>query len=226
MGRVGAARRKAHLEPRKEAKLVRYIWTNAGDDPDFPTGDKHDIDGYFYPAFDSVTTGKQLLATQQHGAAKGLYAASNWGEFAGKTPAAIATLVANELKRVRAEAPALTNIRFQWNNETHDPATIASELEAMRSLMPNLGLSWSLEGMQGGWMDATFVQRILTAKVRVVPEAYYGAEGRIDGLYAADIVLRNLTRRGFPETSVSLMYDAAALPRDWDGYAFIMGRLP
>jgi hypothetical protein len=43
---------------------------------------------------------------------------------------------------------------------------------------------------------------------------------------AEDQVLRNLTRRGFPETSVSLFYDAAALPRDWDGFAFTAGRLP
>jgi hypothetical protein len=42
----------------------------------------------------------------------------------------------------------------------------------------------------------------------------------------SDMVLRDLTKRGFPESSVSMFYDAAQLGVGWDGYAFTQGRLP
>jgi hypothetical protein len=79
-----------------------------------------------------------------------------------------------------------------------------------------------MESMQGGWMDDEMVAAVLKARIRVVPQAYTGDMRPI----AQDAALRDLLRRGFPETSISLFYDAAALPLDWDGFAFTMGRLP
>ena len=71
-------------------------------------------------------------------------------------------------------------------------------------------------------MDPVFVSRILAARVRVVPQAFHGNMARVE----SDQVLRDLTRRGFPESSVSIFYDAAALGHNWDGFAFTEGRLP
>lgn len=71
-------------------------------------------------------------------------------------------------------------------------------------------------------MSDDFVRTILDLKVRVVPQSFVSNMNRRE----SDQVLRDLTRRGFPESSVSLFYDAANLGSDWDGFAFTMGRLP
>ena len=39
-------------------------------------------------------------------------------------------------------------------------------------------------------------------------------------------MIDNLVNQGFPRALVTPMYDAAALPDPWDGFAFTQGRLP
>jgi hypothetical protein len=71
-------------------------------------------------------------------------------------------------------------------------------------------------------MSPSFVQRVVGARVRVVPQCFIGNMERRE----SDMVLRDLTKRGFPESSVSMFYDAAQLGVGWNGYAFTQGRLP
>ena len=47
-------------EIEEEGGAMRYTWTDAGDDPSYDVGDKHGIDGYFFPMFDSLTTRENL----------------------------------------------------------------------------------------------------------------------------------------------------------------------
>lgn len=194
---------------------MRYVWTDAGDDPDLAVGDRHGINGYFMPCFDSVTTKPLLQHIQSRGHAIGLYVGHAW--LNNLSPVEYARRASAEYERLK-----LPGLRMQFNLEEHDPVRIRRILEEWRKLRPTAGTSWTLEGMQGGWMDTAFVSAVIGLKVRVVPQCFAGNMER----RAEDIVLRDLTRRGFPEALVTCMYDAAQLPADWDGYCFRMGRLP
>ena len=194
---------------------MRYIWTNAGDDPDLNVGDRHGITGYFMPLDDPVTTTTELMMIRARGKAVGVYVGHGW--YGALTPKQAATKASAGFR-----ALAVPGLRFQWNLEEHDPTRIIQILQEWRRIHPNVGTSWTLEGMQGGWMDAAFVTEIIQLKVRVVPQCFQGNMTTV----AQDIVLRDLLRRGFPEALVTCMYDAANLPAEWDGYAFNMGRLP
>jgi len=208
---------------------MRFVWTVVGDDPDFSQGDRHGVDGYFYPMFDSLTTPERLRDTAARGYAIGIYLGHNW---LADTPAAIAAKVSQEYARLTTKPGVIVrNLRVQLNFEEHDQGLILSRLQAWRALRALVNTSWTMEGMQGGWMGPVvtatdgpsgFVADILELRVRLVPQCFTGDMRRIE----SDAVLRDLTRRGFPETLVSPFYDAAQLGLQWDGYAFTAGRLP
>lgn len=193
---------------------MRYLWVDAGNDPNFDLGDQHGIDGYFMPLFGERTTRDTLRQIREGGHAAGVYVGHGW--FPLLTAAQYATQVYAEYERVLVQG-----LRLQVNLEQHDPVYIIDVLERLRAKRSNLPLSWTLEGMQGGWA-AQIATDVVAARVRVVPQAYTGSMERM----AEDAVLRDLLRAGYPESSVSLFYDAAALARGWQGYAFTQGRLP
>lgn len=209
---------------------MRFAWTVVGDDPDFNQGNKYGIDGYFYPMFDSLTTPERLRDTQARGYVIGIYLGHNW--LPGKSPAEIASTVSAEFKRLTTKpGVAVKNLRVQLNFEEHDPVLILERLQAWRALRPTVGTSWSMEGMQGGWMGpvvtpttpaSDFVRDVLAQRVRLVPQTFTGDMRRQESAE----VLRDLIQRGFPENIISPFYDAAQLGLEWDGYAFTMGRLP
>lgn len=201
---------------------MKYAWTVAGDDPDYGQGQKHGITGYFFPAEDSVTTVAELQKADNTpgGKAIGVYQGAGWWD--DLSPEGIAKRMNVEVNRLTKKNMVNRGLKVQFNLEEHDPERIAATLEAWRKLRPTTNTSWSPEGMQGGWMSPMFVARVLACRVRVVPQAFQGNMQRVE----SDAVLRNLTRRGFPESSVSIFYDAAQLAPGWDGFAFTMGRLP
>lgn len=205
---------------------MKYIWTDAGDDPSWGDGDRHGIDGYFFPMEDAVTTTELVSEAEGRGHAYGLYQGHNW--HPGFTPGQLAQVCLDEYRRITKSSTVLKKLRLQVNIEQADPLYIGDVFELLRVKLPTVGLSWSLMGMQGGWMSPSFVARIIVAKVRVVPEAFWGADGRMEGIYDTRALVRNLTERGFPDSLVSPMIDAkyASIIRGWDGYAFTMGRLP
>jgi hypothetical protein len=197
---------------------MRYCWVDAGNDPNYDKGDLHSIEGWFMPLWDARTTKGRLLDIQARGFSPGVYVGHGWVSI--DDPQQYADRVYAEYQRV-----FVPYLRLQVNLEQHEPEKIAQTLEALRAKKTGMQLSWTLEGMQGGWAGS-IAARVQAAKVRVVPQSFWGASGRIDGRYAEDMVLRDLTRRGYSESLVSLFYDAKALPRDWQGFAFTMGRLP
>lgn len=201
---------------------MRFVWTVAGDDPDFDQGDKYGINGYFYPMGDSLTTPERLRDTAKYGGGRiiGTYMGHGW--YPGFSPAQLAAVADSEWKRLTLNNTINKGLRVMFNLEQHDPDFIAETLEAWRALRPTVGTSWSPEGMQGGWMSPEFVARVVAARTRVVPQAFLGNMTRRE----SDQVLRDVLNRGFPASIVSIFYDAAQLGADWDGYAFTMGRLP
>lgn len=193
---------------------MKYVWTVAGDDPDYAHGARYGINGYFWPMFDNLTTRENLQETRSRGYAVGIYLGHDWLQGSG---AVVAAKVNEEYKRV-----AIPRLKVMFNLEEKEPDWIVDVLEEWRKLKPSVSTSWSMEGMQGGWMTSSFVRQVLACKVRVVPQCFTGDMRRRE----SDVVKADLVRRGFPEHIVSCFYDAQQLGLDWDGFAFTLGRLP
>ncbi len=199
---------------------MRYVWVDDGNSPDYALGGRHGINGY-YIALSDPDWYERILDVRNHGLAAGVYAAWNWwGDFTGRG-AAFAEEV-NGRVRARVKFPKPSWPKIQLDNEEHDMNQILLMLRRHRELWPTQDTSWTLESFQGGLMSPEFVQEVLALRTRVVPQAYTGDMRRM----SEDGTLRDLTRRGFPESQVSLFYDAAQLPINWDGFAFTQGRLP
>lgn len=198
---------------------MRFVWTVQGDDPDFGNGDRHGIDGYFWPMWDALTTRENLMDTARRGHAVGVYIGAGWHN--DWSPAKLATRVHQRMAELN-----VPGLRVMFNLEEHDPERIAQVLEEWRSMKARrfTSTTWSMEPNQGGWMSPSFVQRILACRVRLVPQEFGASDMSLH--FAQDMVLRDLTRRGFPESIVSLFYDARRLPLNWEGYAFTEGLLP
>jgi hypothetical protein len=194
---------------------MRFVWVDAGNDPDFNKGTRHRINGYFMPMFDARTTKPTMQAIKDRGFVAGIYIGHGW--FAPISPKDLVAKVAAEYKRVQ-----VPDLRVMFNLEQHDPEYIARVLELWRKGHKTVGTSWSPEGMQGGWMTGDFPNRVVATKTRVVPQCFVGNMERRE----SDMVLRDLLKMGFPHTSISMFYDAAQLGDGWDGYAFTQGRLP
>jgi hypothetical protein len=199
---------------------MRYVWTDAGDDPSWGVGDANGINGYYAPIFDSLTDDVVVEAARR-GHVVGICIPH--GHLAG-TPDEIAKVVSVEYARISKLIPT-TKLRVMFNYEEHEPDLVADRLEAWRELRPFVATSWSPEGMQGGWMDPEFVERVLACRVRVVPQAYAGA-GRPLRRRESDVVKADVVRAGFPEHIVSCFYDAAQLGEEWEGFAYTVGHLP
>jgi hypothetical protein len=105
--------------------------------------------------------------------------------------------------------------------EYHDAQYVIDCLTRWRELRPFQDTSWTFEPFQAGWMSDELVSTVIDKKVRVVPQYYLGGMQPV----AADRELIRMLNRGFPLSSISGFYDAAALPYGWDGFAFIQGRL-
>jgi len=199
---------------------MHAVWIDAGNDPHWERIDKWGIRWLYFPLSDPpADVRRRLLDTKARGYVGGVYSASNWygnppgGDYADIVSRALAALnipVTNGWPKV------------QFDDERHEPVTIAAWLERWRELHRYHDTSWTLESMQGGWWSPGFVEAVIEAHVRVVPQCYQGAMQPVDTLAAA----RDLTRRGLPDALISPFYDAASLPIGWDGFAFTMGRLP
>jgi hypothetical protein len=198
---------------------MRYVWTDATDDPSWEIGDAHGINGYFAPAFDSITPAVVDEAARR-GHIHGVYVGHGW--ISGDV-ASYVKQVNDYIKPLKAKHPGL---RLQLNMEESDPALILARLKAMRALQPGIGLSWSLEGMKGGlFATQGMADWIVQLKVRVVPEGFWGAGGRMDGIFDSNGLVLDLAP--IPASLISPMIDAkfSNILRGWRGYAFTMGRL-
>lgn len=205
---------------------MKGLWVDAGNDPVWEKINANGIRWLYFPLSDPpVDVKRRLLDAKAHGCQAGVYSAWNW--YGNPTGAEYAHIMDSAIRGLGITVSA-SFPKVMFDDERHEPATIAELLRTWRTLRANQDTAWTLESMQGGWFTADLVSAITTAKVRVVPQSYGGADGRID--YGVDplTATRDLTKRGIPDSSVSPFYDAARLADvvGWEGFAFTQGRLP
>jgi len=204
---------------------MRFIWVDAGNDADWGKLATHGINGAFYALSDPpADLRRRLTETKKRGMAAGLYSAWNWWGLDTSDGRAYAEATHERVVEVCEGLAGVSNSypKVQLDNEDHRPDVILAMLRRWRELQPKRDTSWTLESGQGGWMTVEFTAEVVRLRVRVVPQSYTGPMARVE----SDFTLRDLLRRAYPESSISLFYDAAALGVNWDGFAFTMGRLP
>lgn len=208
---------------------MRYLWVDDGNDPDFIKGEENGITGYFLALGGVRTTKAALLDIAGRGRANGVYVGAGW--WNSLSPTQYAARLNTLLNPIRN-----SSTRVMVNLEEHDPARVVAILTEIRRLNPKTGLSWALEGMQGGWARG-IASQVNDLRVRVVPELFVGNMANID-LRASDpakfyddvkanlrseaAVLADLV--GF--NAVSLFHPGEWLTPDAEGYVFTQGRLP
>ena len=207
---------------------MRFLWVDEGNDPDFSKGGIYGMTGYYFPLRDPIPDVKRRLEmTLAKSLRIGVYACWNWHGlgFSLSDGAGFARWVDDRLRELVGAGFVLSpsKPKVQLNNERQEPDVITAMLERWRALRPKQDTSWTMEGMQGGWMAPEFVKRVLACKTRLAPQLY---NGEMTQVWDSLAITRDLTKRGFPDALVSPFYDAAHLPLYWDGFAFTQGRLP
>lgn len=204
---------------------MKAVWVDAGNDANWEKLAQHGITAEFYAANDPPEDVRRRLGeskNRKHGS--GVYTAWNWIEDErGETYAEWT----NGLVLQIVPSPTPSFPKVQLDHEEHDPDQILRMLRRWRELRPTTDTSWTFEGWQAGWMSDAFVKEVISHRVRLVPQLYTGdmREGYIIR-YDSLACVRELTKRGFPDTLISPHYDARALPYGWDGFCFTQGRLP
>jgi len=198
---------------------MRFLWVDYNADPDWAKVTAHGMTGLFFDARSPNVNRDYLVGVNQLGYAVGLYFVDNWPEFDTPTGREFAEAVHAQMK-LKCPNTNKDMPKIQFDIERHDPAFVAEALRRFRELRPTRDLSWTFEPRQQGWMTADLVQAVSDCKVRLVPQYYFG-----DMTPVAQDVEFNRTRAVFPTAAISGFYDAKILPVDWDGFAFIQGRL-
>jgi hypothetical protein len=200
---------------------MRAVWVDRGNVPNWDLLRKHHITWVFIGLDEpQAFVAKQVAEIKARGLVAGVHAAWNW--YPGLSGAAFADKVD---ALVRAAVPAATPLhpRAQINDETHDPARIVAVLRRWRQLRPTTATSWTCEGHQGGWFTPELVKTIVETKTRVVPQAYTGPMVPTDALAA----VRDITKRGVPDSMVTPMYDGKTVTTPYaQGWFFTQGRMP
>lgn len=201
---------------------MRAVWVDEGNDANWDLLRKHGITWVFYSLNEpDAALRKRLLETRARGLIAGVYAAWGWAGYVG-SGAFFAEAVDKRLKQVCPDATA-TWPRVQLNDETHDAFRIEQLLRRWRRLRPRTATSWTLEGHQGGWFTPSLVQAITETGIRVVPQCYTGPMIPTDALAA----VRDITKRGVPDSLVTPMYDGKVVNTPYaEGWFFTMGRMP
>jgi hypothetical protein len=212
---------------------MKYLWVDKDNNPWWEAVAHYGINGLFFDPRDPRVTKTYLEQVASSGKAVGIYLGHAWGEF-GNTPESFAAKAKQWITPLRKSN---SFPKVQWDLEQHDPEFILRTLQIYRRDFPWQDTSWTLESMQGGWMDTeAFVKPIIACRVRVCPQYFGGgfwsipAEGgdghlRLMEPFAPDVAFKDLLIRGFPANLISGCYDAKLLPLRWDGYAFTQGRL-
>jgi hypothetical protein len=200
---------------------MRALWVDSGNDPDWVKVQAYKITHLYFDLFDPRVRNAYLSHVKARGYGVGVYVVSNWAQVAGDGKT-FAEKVSKQLSIVAPGPDVASFPKVQLDIEQHDPVFILDALGRWRELRPKRDTSWTMESMQGGWMTPAFVTGVLACKVRVVPQYYLGDMSPV----AQDVGLKDLLNAGFPASIVTGFYDAAVLPREWDGFAFTMGRLP
>lgn len=198
---------------------MRAVWVDEGQTPNWDLLAKHHITWVFVSLSDPRAR-QHLGAIKSRGLVAGVYSAWNW--YPNTDGAGYALAVHEKLKLLVPDATPLFP-RVMLNDETHSANRIVSMLRKWRQLRPNTATSWTLEGHQGGWFTPELVKTIIETKTRVVPQAYTGPMVPTCALAA----VRDITRRGVPDSMVTPFYDAKTANTPYQaGFFFTQGRLP
>jgi hypothetical protein len=210
---------------------MRYLWVDEGNNPDWDTVARHDITGLFFAIRDPRVTqaylidvrerGKALGVNGGRGYAVGVYVGHGWTEFSGDG-ATFARKVSDKLGTIVPITSGQSFPKVQLNVEQHDPQFIQDMVVAWRKLRKYRDTSWTMEGMQGGWMTDNMVKAVKAARIRVVPQTFTGDMTPQD----VDAVIKNLTDRGFEKARITPFRDARLIKPSEQGFYFTMGRLP
>lgn len=203
---------------------MRAVWVDANNDPNYGKLAASGITAPYFDPRDPRVTAPYLAAVAGHAGISGvgIYFAWNWyptltgAEFAEEMSATISQL------GVGGNVAICIDIEkgFGLTDTTYVPYVVAC-LQRWRELRPTRVTSYTLEGMQGGLFDKPSVQAINAAKVKVCPQMYAGDMTPLPHGVTLDLLMA-----GFLGTRQYGMYDAAALPWRWRGFAFTQGRLP
>ena len=201
---------------------MRYVWVDSGNDVDVATFEKHDIDGAFFDIDDPRVTKRYLMHVRDDlGLTVGVYVAWNWGPYVGLSGAEFAEAVDARLSEIVPKTSAGRFPKVQFNDETHDPQRIQDLVVRWRQLRKYRDTSWTMEGMQGGWMSPNLVQVLNSRRIRVVPQTYTGNMTPQD----VNAVIADVANRGIK--AITPHRDAARIqPWPEEGFYFTGGRLP
>lgn len=206
---------------------MRACWIDEGNNPDWDTLARHRITALFFHMFDERVTQHYLMHVRSRTTATGspygagVYVAWNWPQAVGLDGTGFAEMVSARLSEIVPVTSAQNFPKVQLNVELHDPLWIQHMVVRWRELRKYRDTSWTMEPMQGGWMSPNMVQAVISRRIRVSPQLYYGDMAPAD----EPSVIADLTVRGFPRALISPHYDAALLPQGWDGFCFTQGRL-
>lgn len=203
---------------------MRAVWVDAGNDPDYGKLAHYEISAAYFDPRDPHVTREYLAAVAAHPPirAVGLYFAWNW--YPTLTAAQFAEEMSATIDRLRLGGNVAVCIDIEkgsgLDNATYVPYVLAC-LTRWRELRPTRLTSYTLEGMQGGLFDRAAVQAIAATKVLVCPQFYAGDMSPLRHSVIVDLLMA-----GFAGSRLYGMYDGAALPWRWRGFAFTQGRLP
>lgn len=201
---------------------MRAVWIDNGSDPDYARLARYGITAPYFDPRDPRVTPTYLDGVKAHGVSPGIYFAWNW--YTPRPPAVLAQTMSDDLKRLgwAGNPPVCIDIeKGHGLDDTNVVAYVVAFFQAWRALRPTRPTDYTLEGFQGGLWSPQKVKQLVATNVGVCPQMYDGAMRPL----AHDVTL-DLLIQGFPGERLAGMYDAAALPYNWRGYAFTQGRLP
>lgn len=194
--------------------MTRAIWIDAGQAVNVGKLRNLGITAPYFPHTDPNITAPYLQSIADQGFQPGIYSAWNW--YPDLPAWRYADLLSNDLKRIGwpGNPPVCVDI------ETHDMGYVREFLARWRRLRPTRPTWWTFEGFQGALFE-TSRDLILKSKVRLAPQFYRGDMTPHEHSPVLDLLIS-----GFPGELIDGMYDAAALPWRWRGFAFTQQRLP
>lgn len=201
---------------------MRAVWIDNGSDPDYAKLAAFGITAPYFDPRDPRVKPAYLDHVQAQGFTPGLYFAWNW--YAQQSAADLARTISDAVKAVGwlGNPPVCIDIEkgHGLNDDNYAPYVV-NFFAAWRVLRPTRRTAYTLEGFQGGLFSPNQALRLTERSLTICPQMYAGNMAPL----AHDVTL-DLLIQGFRADQLAGMYDAAALPYNWRGFAFTQGRLP
>lgn len=201
-----------------QAAMSHFAFVNPGGPqvPDLAKAKRYGITRLYWQANDPQISAGLFTAIRERGMEVGVMRDPSWSHAAAIDLARMLDADLVRLGSSQSQCAVLADIEY------HDPAYVMAFLREWRDLRPNRVTGWTLEPLQGGWMDHGFRQDVKKYRVTIFPQTYLGNMTPV----AADVVRCDLIERGFSRCEVVMVYDAADIPTHWDGIAFRFDQLP